>query len=124
LQISKEVLEDYIGKPVEFKTEKYILKILCIQCKNKVCKRIFLKQYIEKRAMDIGIYIVDKSATVRQAAGAFGVSKSTVHKDVAERLPQIDMQLAKEARAVLDVNKAERHIRGGMATKEKYAHNH
>jgi putative DeoR family transcriptional regulator (stage III sporulation protein D) len=83
-----------------------------------------LKQYIEKRAMDIGIYIVDKSATVRQAAGAFGVSKSTVHKDVAERLPQIDMQLAKEARAVLDVNKAERHIRGGMATKEKYAHNH
>lgn len=83
-----------------------------------------MKQYIEKRAMDIGIYIVDHSATVRQAAKAFGVSKSTVHKDVAERLPQINRKLAAEARAVLDVNKAERHIRGGMATREKYAHNH
>lgn len=74
--------------------------------------------------MDIGTYIVEKSATVRQAAKTFGVSKSTVHKDVAERLPQIDMRLAKEARAVLDFNKSERHIRGGMATKEKYAKTH
>ena len=79
-----------------------------------------MKQYIEKRAIEIGTYIVDKNATVRQAAKAFGVSKSTVHKDVAERLPQIDVTLAKEARAVLDVNKLERHIRGGMATKLKY----
>ena len=61
---------------------------------------------------------------MRQAAKAFGVSKSTVHKDVAERLPQIDMRLAKEAREVLDFNKSERHIRGGMATKEKYAKSH
>ena len=83
-----------------------------------------MKPYIEKRAIEIGTCIVDKSATVRQAAKAFGVSKSTVHKDVAERLPQIDMVLAKEARAVLDLNKSERHIRGGMATKEKYAHSH
>ena len=94
-----------------------------------------MKPYIEKRAIEIGTYIVDKSATVRQAAKAFGVSKSTGHKDiterltqvnqdVAERLPQIDMVLAKEARAVLDLNKSERHIRGGMATKEKYAHSH
>ena len=83
-----------------------------------------MKPDIEKRAIEIGTYIVDKSATVRQAAKAFGVSKSTVHKDVAERLPQIDMVLAKEARAVLDLNKSERHIRGGMATKEKYAHSH
>ncbi len=83
-----------------------------------------MKAYIEKRATDIGIYIVEKSATVRQAAKAFGVSKSTVHKDVAERLPQIDMRLAKEAREVLDFNKSERHIRGGMATKEKYAKSH
>ena len=83
-----------------------------------------MKPYIEKRAIEIGTYIVDKSATVRQAAKAFGVSKSTVHKDVAERLPQIDMVLAKEARAVLDLNKSERHIRGGMATKEKYAQSH
>jgi putative DeoR family transcriptional regulator (stage III sporulation protein D) len=83
-----------------------------------------LKPYIEKRAVEIGTYIVEKSATVRQAAKNFGVSKSTVHKDVAERLPQIDVELAKEARSVLDVNKSERHIRGGMATRKKYAHIH
>ena len=83
-----------------------------------------MKTYIEKRAVEIGTYIVEKSATVRQAAKNFGVSKSTVHKDVAERLPQIDVELAKEARSVLDVNKSERHIRGGMATRKKYAHIH
>ena len=83
-----------------------------------------MKPYIEKRAVEIGTYIVEKNATVRQAAKNFGVSKSTVHKDVAERLPQIDVELAKEARSVLDVNKSERHIRGGMATRQKYAHIH
>ena len=83
-----------------------------------------MKPYIEKRAVEIGTYIVEKSASVRQAAKNFGVSKSTVHKDVAERLPQIDVELAKEARSVLDVNKSERHIRGGMATRKKYAHIH
>ena len=83
-----------------------------------------MKPYIEKRAVEIGTYIVEKSATVRQAARNFGVSKSTVHKDVAERLPQIEVELAKEARSVLDVNKSERHIRGGMATRKKYAHIH
>lgn len=83
-----------------------------------------MKPYIEKRAVEIGTYIVEKSATVRQAAKNFGVSKSTVHKDVTERLPQIDVELAKEARSVLDVNKSERHIRGGMATRKKYAHIH
>ena len=83
-----------------------------------------MKPYIEKRAVEIGTYIVEKSATVRQAAKKFGVSKSAVHKDVAERLPQIDVELAKEARSVLDVNKSERHIRGGMATRKKYAHVH
>ena len=83
-----------------------------------------MKPYIEKRAVEIGTYIVEKSATVRQAAKNFGVSKSTVHKDVAQRLPQIDVELAKEARSVLDVNKSERHIRGGMATRKKYAHIH
>lgn len=83
-----------------------------------------MKPYIEKRAVEIGTYIVDKNATVRQAAKTFGVSKSTVHKDVAERLPQIDVALSKAARAVLDVNKSERHIRGGLATRKKYAHIH
>ena len=83
-----------------------------------------MKEYIEERAMNIAAYIVEHNATVRQTAKAFGVSKSTVHKDVTERLPSINHSLEKEARRVLDVNKSERHIRGGMATKEKYAHMH
>lgn len=81
-----------------------------------------MKEYIEERAMNIANYIVENNATVRMAAKQFGVSKSTVHKDVTERLPAINHALALEARKVLDVNKSERHIRGGMATKEKYAH--
>lgn len=83
-----------------------------------------MKDYIEERAIDIANYIIENNATVRQAAKAFGISKSTVHKDVTERLMQINPTLAKEARKVLDVNKQERHIRGGMATKEKYQHLH
>jgi putative DeoR family transcriptional regulator (stage III sporulation protein D) len=81
-----------------------------------------LKEYIEERAIEIATYIIENNATVRQTAKAFGISKSTVHKDVAERLAQINPTLAAEARKVLDVNKSERHIRGGMATKEKYLH--
>ena len=81
-------------------------------------------EYIEVRAVEIGTYIIDSNATVRQTAKKFGVSKSTVHKDVSERLIWINPALASEVRKVLDVNKAERHIRGGMATKEKYAHQH
>ena len=81
-----------------------------------------MKQYIEERALDIANYIIENNATVRQTAKAFGISKSTVHKDVAERLSQINPALANKARKVLDVNKAERHIRGGLATKEKYLH--
>lgn len=81
-----------------------------------------MKDYIEQRALEIGEYIVEEGATVRQAAGKFGISKSTVHKDVTERLEQINSGLANEARRVLDTNKSERHIRGGQATKAKYAH--
>ena len=83
-----------------------------------------MKDYIEERAIDIANYIIDNNATVRQTAKAFGISKSTVHKDVTERLTQVNPSLAREARKVLDVNKQERHIRGGMATKEKYLHKH
>lgn len=72
--------------------------------------------------MSIANYIIDHNATVRQTAKNFGVSKSTVHKDVTDRLTQINPTLAAQARKVLDVNKSERHIRGGMATKEKYLH--
>ena len=81
-----------------------------------------MKEYIEERAVAIANYIIDHNATVRQTAKKFGISKSTVHKDVAERLLYINPHLATEARKVLDVNKSERHIRGGMATKEKYLH--
>lgn len=79
-----------------------------------------MKRYIEERAVEIANYIVENNATVRQAAKHFGVSKSTVHKDVCERLNGINGNLAKAVRKVLDINKEERHIRGGMATKEKY----
>lgn len=82
-----------------------------------------MKEYIEERAAKIANYIIENKATVRQTAKQFGISKSTVHKDVTERLLHINPSLAGEARKVLDVNKSERHIRGGMATKEKYLHN-
>ena len=81
-----------------------------------------MKTYIEERAIRTVQYIIETKATVRQAADKFGVSKSTVHKDVTSRLSKINPALAMEARKVLDVNKQERHIRGGMATKEKYMH--
>ena len=81
-----------------------------------------MKEYIEERAIEIANYIIEEKATVRQAAKKFGVSKSTIHKDVTERLLQINRQLASQAREVLDTNKKERHIRGGMATREKYLH--
>lgn len=81
-----------------------------------------MKEYIEERSIEIANYIIETNATVRQTAKRFRVSKSTVHKDVTERLVQINGDLASRARRVLDVNKQERHIRGGMATKEKYLH--
>ena len=74
----------------------------------------------EERTIALAHYMVDNGATVRQAAARFGVSKSTVHKDLTERLPQIDHHLADEVRDILDINKSERHIRGGMATRQKY----
>ena len=80
---------------------------------------IFMKEYIEERAVEVGNYIVDKKATVRQTAKVFGISKSTVHKDVTERLEKINQSLARRAREVLDLHKSERHIRGGMATRGK-----
>ena len=79
-----------------------------------------MKGYIEERAISIAQYIIEENATVRQAAKRFGVSKSTVHKDVSDRLVSINLALANQVRKVLSKNKDERHIRGGMATKEKY----
>lgn len=95
----------------------YIVKMMC-------SGGFPLKDYIEERATNIARYIIENNATVRQTAKQFGISKSTVHKDVTERLMQINPALAKEARKVLDVNKQERHIRGGLATREKYQHMH
>lgn len=77
---------------------------------------------IEERAVKLAHYIIDSKDTVRGAAKKFGISKSTVHKDLVERLRKINPSLAKEVRIILDENKAERHIRGGMATKIKYLH--
>ena len=83
-----------------------------------------MKDYIEERAIQIANYIIENNATVRQTAKEFGISKSTVHKDVTDRLVQLNPSLEAEARKVLDVNKSERHIRGGLATREKYLHQH
>ena len=79
-----------------------------------------MKDYIEERAVEIANYIIENNATVRQTAKKFGISKSTVHKDVTDRLMHLNPGLAAQARVVLDVNKSERHIRGGLATREKY----
>lgn len=78
---------------------------------------------IEERACKLAHYIIDSKDTVRGAAKKFGISKSTVHMDISKRLLKINYALAQEVRSVLDENKAERHIRGGMATKMKYSHN-
>jgi putative DeoR family transcriptional regulator, stage III sporulation protein D len=79
-----------------------------------------LKDYIEERVLEVANFIIDSKATIRRTAKVFGVSKSTIHKDMTERLPKINPTVAKEAKLILDLNKAERHIRGGKATKLKY----
>ncbi len=79
-----------------------------------------MKDYIEERALEIAKYIISSKTTVRDAAKIFGVSKSTVHKDVTERLPKINPAVALQVKEIMDKNKAERHIRGGKATKMKY----
>ena len=80
-----------------------------------------MRDYIEERVYNIANYIIDNNCTVRAAAKKFQVSKSTVHKDMVDRLPEISASLADDVRAILDDNKAERHIRGGLATKAKYS---
>ena len=75
---------------------------------------------LEKRACELAVYIIETGATVRATAKHFGISKSTVHKDLSQRLPQCNKQLYKQVRCILDVNKAQRHIRGGIATRAKY----
>ena len=75
---------------------------------------------IDQRSCEIAVYMIQTGATVRSAAKYFGISKSTVHKDLSQRLPQCNRGLYQQVRKILDENKAQRHIRGGMATREKY----
>ena len=81
-----------------------------------------MKGYIEERTVELANFIIHQKTTVREAAKHFGISKSTVHKDITQRLEMIDKLLAQDVRNILEENKALRHIRGGLATKQKYKH--
>ena len=81
---------------------------------------VSIKENLEQRAEELALYLIENKATVRAAAKKYGVSKSTVHKDIVERLPQVNRPLYLQVKAVLDENKAQRHIRGGLATRKKY----
>ncbi|MDR2074562.1 MAG: sporulation transcriptional regulator SpoIIID [Oscillospiraceae bacterium] len=79
-----------------------------------------MNRQVEERAVELGEYIIKNQATVRSTAKIFGVSKSTVHKDVSERLKELNKNLYYEVKNILEINKSQRHIRGGLATKKKY----
>lgn len=81
-----------------------------------------MKSYIEERAVEVANFIINSNSTVRETAKKFGISKSTVHKDITDRVEKIDPELARSVRKILEINKAERHIRGGLSTREKYLH--
>ena len=81
---------------------------------------LFLKGNVDERAAELAMYIIEHNATVRATAKQFHISKSTVHKDVAERLRRINPQLYKQVKVILEINKAQRHIRGGLATRRKF----
>ena len=87
---------------------------------HKVGSECVLKGNMEERAERLALYIIENRATVRDAAKKFGISKSTVHKDIRERLPLVNRSLFLQVQTVLEINKAERHIRGGLATRQKY----
>jgi len=82
-----------------------------------------VKEYIEDRVLELADYLISNKSTVRNAAKKYGCSKSTVHKDLVERLPSINLSLTKQVKEILEFNKAERHIRGGEATKLRYSNN-
>ncbi len=83
-----------------------------------------MRGYIEQRVMQVANYILETGTTVREAAKQFGVSKSTIHKDMCDRLEKLNLQMYRQVRVVLDKNKAERHLRGGEATHRKYKERH
>ncbi len=84
---------------------------------------LYLNDNMERRACDLAVYIIENRTTIRAAAKHFGISKSTVHKDLSERLKDINRPLYGQVKEILEINKAERHIRGGLATKRKYKGN-
>ena len=94
------------------------------QRRNIIAKReaLYVRCYIEERTVELANYIIKNRCTVRDAAKKFGISKSTVHKDITERLLEINRSLAEDVHSILMENKQERHIRGGFATREKYRH--
>lgn len=79
-----------------------------------------MTDHIGERACQLAVYMIENRATVRAAAKKFGISKSTVHKDLSQRLPQYNQALYEQVKVILDTNKAQRHIRGGIATRKKY----
>jgi putative DeoR family transcriptional regulator (stage III sporulation protein D) len=81
-----------------------------------------MQEHIRERVLTLSNYIIESGATVRQTASKYGISKSTVHKDMTERLPQLNEVTASRVRSILDKNKAQRHLRGGEATRQKYLH--
>ncbi|MBQ3286565.1 MAG: sporulation transcriptional regulator SpoIIID [Firmicutes bacterium] len=81
-----------------------------------------MQEHIRERVLTLSNYIIESGATVRQTASRYGISKSTVHKDMTERLPQLNEVTASRVRSILDKNKAQRHLRGGEATRQKYLH--
>lgn len=81
-----------------------------------------MQEHIRERVLTLSDYIIESGATVRQTASKYGISKSTVHKDMTERLPQLNEVTASRVRSILDKNKAQRHLRGGEATRQKYLH--
>jgi len=81
-----------------------------------------MKGIVEERAVELGKYIIESKTTVRNTAKKFGISKSTVHKDVSERLKSVNPALYIQVKQILEINKSQRHIRGGMATRQKYLH--
>ena len=94
--------------------------LLCREGQQGVGSCCHVKGNIEERACQMALYIIENKATVRAAAKKFGISKSTVHKDLSERLPGFNRPLYLQVKGVLEENKAQRHIRGGMATRKKY----
>lgn len=112
-------------RSVSFCASSELVSIICADdtynCTNVCIGGVFLKQSIEERTVRLASYIIEQRSTVRSTACHFGISKSTVHKDITERLGRIDPAMLEKIRKLMEINRSERHIRGGEATRKKYA---